>query len=268
MPKTLPRVGVVCGSGSAMVLPDRMFSEKHQFDQTPYGAASSAISVSKHVAGDICLLYRHGEDHSFAPHQINYRANVWALSQLQCDVVVAIATVGSIRKGLEPGALVLPDQFIDYTWGRQSTFFEGDGAEVRHLEVSTPYSSQLSQLIVKAASQVDVNLNEGGVYAVTQGPRFETPAEINRIEKDGGDVVGMTGMPEVALAAEKGLCYACIAIVVNPAAGRGKGPVLEAEIRTAMKIGYANLNQLLEALFDELAQMGDARPLVPDTHLL
>jgi 5'-methylthioadenosine phosphorylase len=152
---------------------------------------------------------------------VNYCANLWALKEQKVTGIVSIASVGAIRKDLGPGSLVLPDQIIDYTWGRRSTFFEGPGAKVTHIDFTEPFSASLRARILAAARSSGETVADGGVYAATQGPRLETAAEINRLEKDGACLVGMTAMPEAALARELGLEYATIAVVANHAAGRG-----------------------------------------------
>jgi 5'-deoxy-5'-methylthioadenosine phosphorylase len=188
---------------------------------TPYGEPSGALSFGRIGGRELVFLARHGDDHSIAPHQVNYRANIRALQEAGVKEIVAIATVGGIRREFGPGALVLPDQIIDYTWGRPSTFFEGAGAKITHVDFTEPYSAALRARILKAAKACGEAVTERGVYAATQGPRLETAAEINRLERDGADLVGMTGMPEAVLAREAGLEYAAVAVVVNHAAGRG-----------------------------------------------
>jgi 5'-deoxy-5'-methylthioadenosine phosphorylase len=188
---------------------------------TPYGDTSAALSFGRIANMEIVFLARHGEGHTLAPHQVNYRANIWALKEEGVREIVAVATVGGIRKELAPGTLVVPDQIIDYTWGRASTFFEGAGAPVTHIDFTEPYSALLRARILDAARACGEPIAARGVYAATQGPRLESAAEIDRLERDGADLVGMTGMPETALAREAGLEYAAIAVVVNHAAGRG-----------------------------------------------
>jgi 5'-methylthioadenosine phosphorylase len=152
---------------------------------------------------------------------VNYRANLWALKDAGATEVVSVASVGGIRNDIWPGTLLLPDQVIDYTWGRSSTYFEGPGSPVNHIDFTEPYSAGLRGRILAAAAAIGERVNDGCVYAATQGPRLETAAEINRLERDGADIVGMTGMPEAALARELNLEYAAIAVVANYAAGRG-----------------------------------------------
>jgi len=169
----------------------------------------------------VVFLARHGYGHTIAPHEVNYRANLWALKQAGADAVVSVASVGGIRNDLWPGMILLPRQLIDYTWGRASTFFEGPGVPVNHIDFTEPYSRGLRERLLKAAAACGERVEDGGVYAATQGPRLETAAEITRLERDGAEIVGMTGMPEAVLARELGLEYAAIAVVANYAAGRG-----------------------------------------------
>ena len=189
--------------------------------RTPYGEPSGAITYGRIGSREVLFLARHGYGHTIAPHEVNYRANLWALKQAGADAVVSVASVGGIRNDIWPGTILLPHQVIDYTWGRASTFFEGPGAPVNHIDFTEPYSRELRTRLLKAAAAAGERVMDGGVYAATQGPRLETAAEINRLERDGADIVGMTGMPEAALAREISLEYAAIAVVANYAAGRG-----------------------------------------------
>jgi 5'-methylthioadenosine phosphorylase len=188
---------------------------------TPYGDTSAALSFGRIGKSEIVFLARHGEGHTLAPHRVNYRANIWALKEERVREIVAVAAVGGIGKEFVPGSLVVPDQILDYTWGRASTFFDGPGAPVTHIDFTEPYSARLRARIIDAARACGEPVAVRGVYAATQGPRLESAAEIDRLERDGADLVGMTGMPEAALAREAGLEYAAIAVVVNHAAGRG-----------------------------------------------
>jgi len=189
---------------------------------TPYGEPSGPLSVGRIGGRALLFLARHGSGHTIAPHEVNYRANLWALRQEGAQAVVAIASVGGIRGDLAPGALAVPHQLIDYTWGRRATFFEGPGVAVTHVDFTEPFSGALRARVLRAAAQCGEAMADGCVYAATQGPRLETAAEILRLERDGAEVVGMTGMPEAALARELGLEYAMIAVVANHAAGRGE----------------------------------------------
>lgn len=246
------RIAIIKGSNP---LPPLFSEVKHQEEfriDTPYGQTSSPIHRFIYTDTDLHVLHRHGLDHTIPPHKINYRANIWALDKLSINVVISINTVGGIGLKQTPGSLALPNQYIDYTWGRESTFFDGEDATVAHLEATYPYSKQLRKLIVETAEELGVNLDVNTTYAATQGPRFETPAEIVRLERDGCHIVGMTGVPEAPLAAEKGLNYACIALVVNPAAGKGKSTITKDEIEEANRAGEFNLNSLLAALIQNI----------------
>jgi 5'-methylthioadenosine phosphorylase len=189
--------------------------------RTPYGEPSGALTFGRIADRDVVFLARHGYGHTIAPHEVNYRANLWALKDAGAQEVVSVASVGGIRNDTWPGALLLPHQVIDYTWGRGHTFFEGAGVPVNHIDFTEPYSRGLRERLLRAAAHCGEALAERGVYAATQGPRLESAAEIDRLERDGADVVGMTGMPEASLAREIGLEYAAIAVVANYAAGRG-----------------------------------------------
>ena len=242
-------IAIIGGSGSAALFPDIDIMERIEIS-TPHGETSSPITRAEYHGRNILVLYRHGITHSIPPHKINYRANIWALASLAPVAVVALATVGGIRSDLAPGELMLPDQLIDYSWGRESTFFDGDDGTVGHLKMTSPYSRQVRELLLQAADRCGVPLADGGVYATTQGPRFETSAEVDRIERDGGDVVGMTGMPETALAAEKKLNYACVSIIVNPAAGRGDSDITARVISDSFDRGKQNLNRLIGEMLE------------------
>ena len=214
--------------------------------RTPYGDPSGPLTLGAIRGRAVVFLARHGGKHTIAPHEINYCANLWALKEHQPAGVLSIATVGSIRADLKPGSLLLPDQILDYTWGRRSTFHQGDGATVTHIDFTEPYSGAMRKRVAAAAAACGEAIADGGVYAATQGPRLETAAEIDRLERDGADVVGMTGMPEAALARELGLEYAAIAVIINPAAGRGESkhaislermqPVLEGAMQRVRRI--------------------------------
>lgn len=192
-----------------------------QVMRTPYGEPSGPMTFGILNQHEVIFLARHGYGHTIPPHEVNYRANLLALRDQGVTRVIAATSVGGIRADLVPGTLVVPDQIIDYTYGRDFTYFDGKDRPVTHIDFTRPYSEKLRQQILAAGKSVGEKCVDGGVHAVTQGPRLETAAEINRLERDGADMVGMTGMPEAALAKELGLAYATIAVVVNSAAGRG-----------------------------------------------
>ena len=189
--------------------------------RTPYGQPSSALIFGRLGGRDVVFLARHGHGHTIPPHRVNYRANLWALKDRGVDAILAVASVGAIAGIHAPGDLVLPHQIIDYTSGREQTFFDGGDRQVVHVDFTHPYSAELRARCLDAARNAGIALHDGGVYGAVSGPRLETAAEIDRMERDGATLVGMTGMPEAALARELGIAYASITVVVNHAAGRG-----------------------------------------------
>lgn len=189
--------------------------------RTPYGEPSGALVFGEIGGQPVVFLPRHGYGHTIPPHRVNYRANIWALHNHQVTGIISVASVGSIRADLRPGDIVLPHQIIDYTWGRDSTFFDGENTPVTHIDFTEPYDAGLHARIAAAGLAAGIEFKQGAVYAATQGPRLESAAEVNRLERDGADVIGMTGMPEAALARELSLPYAAINVVANHAAGRG-----------------------------------------------
>ena len=197
--------------------------EEARHIDTPYGAPSGPLRIGRLGEVRIAFLARHGEGHALPPHKVNYRANLFALRQAGARRVLALNTVGGITDAYGPRVLACPDQLIDYTWGRESTFWDGEG-EALHVDFGHPYSPMFRHKLLAAARVTGVRVVDGGCYGATQGPRLETNAEIARMRRDGCDLVGMTGMPEAALARELGLEYACLAIVANWAAGAGPDP--------------------------------------------
>jgi len=212
-------LAIVGGSGLTQLR--NMEVTQKKVVRTPYGEPSGPLTLGRIAEREVMFLARHGYGHTIAPHQVNYRANMWALKEAGADRVVSVASVGGIRKDLWPGVLVLPHQIVDYTWGRPSTYFEGTGTPVNHIDFTEPYTERLRADLLAAAERCGERVADRAVYAATQGPRLETAAEITRLERDGCDIVGMTGMPEASLAREIGLEYAAIAVIANFAAGRG-----------------------------------------------
>ncbi len=192
-----------------------------QVMRTPYGEPSGAFMFGTLDQHEVIFLARHGYGHTIPPHLVNYRANLWVLREQGASKIISVATVGGIRADLKPGVIVVPDQIIDYTHGRDATYFEGRDKPFSNADFTFPYSSTLRSQILHSAKTARQPCVDGGVYAATQGPRLDSIAEINRYERDGADMVGMTGMPETALAKELELDYAAIAVVANYAAGRG-----------------------------------------------
>ncbi len=221
-----------------------------QVMRTPYGEPSGAFTFGTINQHAVMFIARHGYGHTIPPHEVNYRANLWALHEQGAKRIVAVASVGGIRADLSPGVIVLPHQIIDYTYGRAFTYFDGRDRPLTHIDFTQPYSHKLRQQILDAARLAKVPCLDGGVYAATQGPRLETAAEINRLERDGADMVGMTGMPEAALARELGLSYAAIAVVVNHAAGRGssRDAVHLEKINAVTQLAMTSVRNIIERM--------------------
>ena len=202
---------------------------------TLFGEPSGPVRELQYDDHSVYLLPRHGDDLLIPPHAINYRANLQALSQLKVDAIIAMNTVGVVSKNIHPGQVAVPDQIIDYTWGRAHSIYTG-ADNIDHIDFTEPFTQGLRQGLLQAAQVAGVNVCDGGVYAVCQGPRLETAAEVNRLERDGADFVGMTAMPEASLARELGMDYACLSLIVNYAAGRGEKSIhadIEASTMTA-----------------------------------
>jgi 5'-deoxy-5'-methylthioadenosine phosphorylase len=216
--------------------------------RTPYGEPSSALLYGQIAGRDVIFLARHGHGHTIPPHRVNYRANLWALKERGASAILAVASVGGIAPTYRPGDLVLPHQLLDYTSGRETTFFDGSDRVVIHIDFTEPYSQALREHCLAAASAAAIALRDGGIYAAVSGPRLETAAEIDRLERDGATMVGMTGMPEAALSRELGVDYAAIAVVVNQAAGRGD---------SARAISMASIADVLETAMDEVRSLID-----------
>ena len=226
--------------------------EQRRVVATPWGEPSAPVTFGELGGRRAAFLPRHGRGHTIAPHDVNYRANVWALKEVGATEVVAVNAVGGIRDDLLPGRLCVPDQIVDYTWGRPHTFFEGNDQPVRHADFTRPYSDVVRRMLLDAASRAGLDLVDGGTYGATQGPRLESAAEITRMVRDGCDMVGMTGMPEAALARELELEYACCAVVVNRAAGLGED--ILGELDRYLDLGMQSVRRLLEAVLSGTAE--------------
>ena len=224
-------LGIIGGSGLSELAGLENAEEK--LLATRYGPPSSAVVSGRLHGRQVAFMARHGRPHSIPPHRINYRANLLALQRVGVREIVAVNAVGGITDACEPGVLCLPDQIIDYTWGRAHTFYD-DNSDVAHIDFSRPYTQTLRRRLLLAAASAGVVLRDGGVYGATQGPRLETAAEIRRMQQDGCDIVGMTGMPEAALARELGLDYACLAVVANRAAGLTAETITQLAIEEVM----------------------------------
>src|SRR5690554_8148612 len=242
--------------GTGLTRLDGLVIRNAELVETPYCPTSSALLYGKYAGRDVTLLARHGHPHRIPPHAVNYRANIWALRQAGADRVVAVNAVGAINDSLVTGQFCVPDQIIDYTWGRNHTFFEGDLEQVTHVDFSQPYDADLRRRLIAAAAAHGFTCQSHGVYGCTQGPRLETAAEIRRMARDGCDLVGMTGMPEAVLAAELGMRYVCLGLVVNWAAGKSDHIITMAEIEAAIEQGMTGVKRILERSMAGLGQLG------------
>ena len=243
-------IAVIGGSGLTQLANLEITSRK--IVRTPYGEPSGPLTYGRMGKQEVVFLARHGYGHTLAPHEINYRANLWALQAQEVKRVISVCTVGGIAGSLAAGMIAVPDQIMDYTWGRPSTFFEGAQAAVTHIDFTHPYCEETRAMALAAARDAGVPVVEGGTYATTQGPRLETKAEIDRLERDGATMVGMTGMPETALARELGLSYAALAVVVNPAAGRGSSArsVSLEDIPKVIEVAMAKVRLIVEKVVE------------------
>lgn len=215
---------------------------------TPYGEPSGPIIHGIIAQKRVVFLARHGYASNIPPHRVNYRANLWALKSLGVEKVIAVAAVGGITPLMKPTCLVIPDQIVDYTYGRVHTFFEDGLEHVTHIDFSWPYCTELRHALLDAAQRAGIEVIPQGTYAATQGPRLETAAEIRRLERDGCDLVGMTAMPEASLARELGLCYAACAVVANWAAGKCDEEISMVEINNNLTVGMTHVRALLRSL--------------------
>lgn len=219
---------------------------KHSQLDTPFGAPSSAYVHGELNGRELIFLARHGNPHTIPPHKINYCANIWGLKELGVTQIIAVAAVGGITKAMEPAHIAIPDQLIDYSYGRKHTFFEDNLEQVTHIDFSYPYTETLRTALINAAAHAGIKTSSHGTYGCTQGPRLETAAEIRRLQQDGCDLVGMTGMPEAALARELGIDYAALAVVANWGAGIVEGEITMAEIEQHLHKGMANAALILQ----------------------
>ena len=218
---------------------------------TPYGMPSADFITGEYHQKDIIFLARHGNPHTIAPHKINYRANIWGLKHLGVEKIIAVAAVGGITPEMAPAHIAIPDQIIDYSHSRLQTFFEDENYPVTHIDFTYPYNRALRAALIMAAAKADITISPIGTYGCTQGPRLETAAEIKRMEKDGCDLVGMTGMPETSLAKELEMDYAAISVIANWAAGKTAGEITMAEIERHLHNGMINVAKLLTAFISQ-----------------
>ncbi len=239
-----PTIAIIGGTGAV----DLLDTIARQLVETPFGEPSAAPTRVRLGQSEAWFLARHGNPHRIAPHRVNYRANIDALRQLGVDRIIAVNAVGSIAPDLMSGSLVVPDQLIDYTWGRESSFANDYDRPLVHIEFADPFSPTLRQALLVAANEAGIEVHDGGCCAVTQGPRLETAAEVRRLAADGCTLVGMTSLPEAALAREAGIGYASLCVVANPAAGLSDQPISMAEIEAVLGRAMAQASRVLQAL--------------------
>ena len=229
--------------GSGFYQPGIFAEPKEIAVDTPYGVVHPLIGKANGV--EVAFIPRHGKEHSLLPHQLNYQANIWALKEIGVKRIIATSAVGSLNRKFPPGTMAAIDQFLDFTKQRPFTFFEKGDAFRAHVDMTEPYCPELRERIKKAASACKIPIQLGGCYVCAEGPRYETAAEIRMYQKLGGDVVGMTGVPEVVLARELGICYAGISTITNWAAGLNKHPLTHHEVVEVMKNNQQKLRELI-----------------------
>lgn len=246
-------IAIIGGSGLTQLA--NLEIQRRMIVRTPYGEPSGPLTFGRIGATEAVFLARHGYGHTLAPHEINYRANLWALSEAGATQVVAVCTVGGIAATLGAGSIAVPDQIIDYTWGREHTYSDGTTGGVLHVDFTRPYAESVRVSLIEAGRAAGIDIIGSGTYAVVNGPRLETAAEIDRMERDGATMVGMTGMPETGLARELGIDYASVCVVVNHAAGRGD---------SAVHVSMERIANVLESAMDDVrALIQNVVPLVP-----
>ena len=243
-------LGIIGGSGLAQY-PGLEITEQKQVE-TPYGEPSAAIKMGTLNGKKVAFLPRHGDRHSIPPHRINYRANIHALKVIGVTDILAVAAVGGITDKYAPGVLSVPDQIIDYTHSREQSFFSERFRADNHIDFTWPYDAELRQVLLSAATDAGLLVHDGSTYAAVQGPRLETAAEIRRLERDGCDLVGMTGMPEACLAREAELRYATLTIVANWAAGKTENVLTMTEIQQTLANGIDDVKSIIAHVIERI----------------
>ena len=239
-------LGIIGGTGM-----DQWGEPEKVFDvETPYGAPSSPLQQFSSGNARIIFLARHGLDHNIPPHAVNFRANCWAMKEMGVDHLLGVNAVGAIRSGIKESDIVLPDQIIDYTWGREHTISDSGDVPLIHADFEFPYDSELRKMLVAAAASSGVQIHDGGCHGVAQGPRFESAAEVVRMQRDGCDVVGMTAMPEVGIAREMGLDFAGLCVISNIASGLSDEPVNHQDILVVLQTAMDNARTLIRAVLE------------------
>ena len=246
----MTKIAIIGGTGLTSI---KGFKKTgNEIISTPYGIPSAPLITGKLFGKEVCFIARHGTNHTIPPHKINYRANIWLLKNAGIEKLISVNAVGGIRDDMQPSTIIIPDQIIDYTTSRINTFFEEELSEVVHIDFTQPFCEELRQSIINIANEKNINIIPEGTYAATEGPRLETAAEVDRLERDGCHLIGMTCMPEAALAREQELCYTSISVVANLAAGRGTEDLNMDMIEKNINEGMEKAYQLLEAVIPSL----------------
>ena len=250
----MSKIAIIGGTGLSQV--EGLQITETQRLETPFGSPSAEYIYGHFNGREIIFLARHGNPHLIPPHKINYRANIWGLKELGVTEIIAVAAVGGITPTMAPAHIALPDQIIDYSYGREHSFFADNfhltnPDTVTHIDFTAPYDEQIRNRLIQQAKKTNIDIGFSGTYGCTQGPRLETAAEIKRMEQDGCDLVGMTGMPEAALARELKISYATIAVVANWAAGKSAGVITMVEIEKYLKQGMTKVTTLLASYYAE-----------------
>lgn len=239
----MPQLAIIGGTGFDTL--NELKNVRKEMVETPFGQASCEYTIGEIDDIEVIFLPRHAANHSIPPHKINYRANIWGLHDLDTTHIISIASVGGIHKEIAPEKIIIPNQIIDYTYGRKHTFFDENLAKAVHVDFTHPYCAELRNLLIESAKKAGIDVRLSGTYAATQGPRLETAAEIKRLKNDGCDIVGMTGMPEAALAKELDICYATCALCVNWAAGLSEKKITMEDIKQTLDSGLGSVMQIV-----------------------
>lgn len=237
----MPKIGIISGSGFYKIKGVKVKETKKI--KTPYGEPSDIYRICELSGKEVAFLSRHGSPHHITPHMINYRANIWGFKELGIERILSVNAVGGINRKMRPGDIVIPDQIIDMTYGRASTFYDKD--KVFHIDFTMPFCTELRKAVLNAGKKYDKNLHRSGTYICVNGPRLESKAEISYFSKIGANIVGMTVMPEACLARELELCFACIAVVTNYAAGISVKKLTATEVIETMKVSMERIKNLL-----------------------
>lgn len=251
----LTKIAIIGGTG--LYDPRILENVREEKIVTPYGDVE--YKVGDYAGRSVAFIPRHGSKHSIPPHLINYRANIWAMKRIGVQCIIATTAVGSLNLAMAPGHFVFTDQFLDFTKSRVTTFYEGGERGVVHVDVSEPYCPSLRKILAAAAQANEIAAHDKGTYVCTEGPRFETPAEIKAFALLGGDLVGMTNVPEVVLAREAEMCYATVSMVTNYAAGISPQPLTHHEVLETMRVNMENIKKLVMDAIGRLDPEADCR---------